>query len=59
MRKSFIESKKKPHKLSLSVHMSVCVCLSVSVFLSHPILKKVTETENFAKQSCQMYFKVT
>ena len=46
---------------SLSVRMSVClsVCLSR---LSRPVPsrppKKVTETENFAKQRCQIYFKV-
>ena len=42
----------------MSVCLSFClfVCLSR---LSHPVPspKKVTETENFAKQSCQIYFK--
>ena len=39
------------------------VCLSVCLFVCPvcPVLsrppKKVTETENFAKQSCQIYFK--
>ena len=46
---------------SLSVHMSVClsVCLSVCPVCPVPSRppKKVTETENFAKQSCQIYFK--
>ena len=32
----------------ISVHMSVTSC---------PVPKKVTETENFAKQCCQIYFK--
>ena len=39
---------------SLSVRMFVC--LSVPSVPSRP-RKKVTETENFAKQSCQIYFK--
>ena len=42
---------------SLSVRMSVClfVCPVCPVPSRPP--KKVTETENFAKQSCQIYFK--
>ena len=42
----------------MSVCLFVClfVCLSVPSVPSRPP-KKVAETENFAKQSCQIYFK--
>ena len=38
---------------SLSVQCPYSVCVSVS---SRPVPKKVTEQENFTKQSCQIYF---
>ena len=43
----------QPRKVCLSKCVSVCPSVPV---LSHP--KKVTETDNFAKQSYQMYIKV-
>merc|ERR1711973_1078875 len=43
----------------LSICLSVClfVCLSVCPVCPVPSPKKVAETENFAKESCQIYFK--